>query len=407
MDIHRGLNGSRYISVARPDHSRSVFEKGRPGFLERPYHFHGSDFDRRTYVYRGRTYDHFYHTYGFHGLSLHIFAPSAYFGRGYYGWAYNPWSSSIRYRWGWTGRPWYGYYGYYFNPSPVYPSAAFWLTDYIISSDLDRAYTAHQEAGEMNGDASAGAAPLTPEVKQMIADEVRDQLALERDEAQRNAQQQDLDPASSGIGRMLGDAAVGRPHVFVVGSALDVVDNSGMECSLSDGDALALRTATPANASAAELVVLSSKGGQECRKSNHVMISLDQLQEMQNNFRETIDQGLQELQTNQGKGGLPMAPADAQATPASYAAAAPPSDANVAAEIQQQAEGADQAESDVSKAASQNGGAPPTISAGQRIAEVEAILGQPTSKANLGEKVIYNYSGLKVTFIGGRVADVE
>ena len=30
-----------------------------------------------------------------------------------------------------------------------------------------------------------------------------------------------MDPASSGIARMLSD---GRPHTFVVGSALDVVD---------------------------------------------------------------------------------------------------------------------------------------------------------------------------------------
>ena len=45
-----------------------------------------------------------------------------------------------------VGNPWFGFYGGYFQPYPVYPSAAFWLTDYIISQDLQAAYAARQEA---------------------------------------------------------------------------------------------------------------------------------------------------------------------------------------------------------------------------------------------------------------------
>jgi hypothetical protein len=46
---------------------------------------------------------------------------------------------------------------------------------------------------------------MTPEVKQTIANGVRNQLALENQEAQQNAPQQDVDPGSSGIARLLSD----------------------------------------------------------------------------------------------------------------------------------------------------------------------------------------------------------
>ena len=188
---------------------------------------------------------------------------------------------------------------------------------------------AHEDAGEADGaPPSAGGPPeLTPDVKQQIADEVRNQLALENQEAQQNTQQQDVDPASSGIARMVSD---GRPHVFVVGSALDVVDNSQTECSLSDGDVLALQTPPPADATVADVVVLSSKGGPECQKQATVSVAFSDLQEMQNHMRETIDQGLQDLQAKQGTGGIPALPPSAQSQPdpAQYAAVAPPPDPN-------------------------------------------------------------------------------
>jgi len=410
MDIHHGLNGGRTVVVSRPDHSTVVYQKGRAGYVQRPYNFHGQNYDRRTYSYHGHSYDNFYRGYHYHGVDMHIYAPSRYYGRAYYGWASNPWLSPVRYHWGWMSHPWYGYYGYYFNPYPTYPSAAFWLTDYLISSSLQAAFTAHQEAGEVDGNASMGAAPLTPEVKQMIADEVRNQLALENEEAQQNAQQQVIDPGSTGIARMMNDVARGHAHVFVVSNALDVVDASGTECTLSDGDALSINSAPPPDSPTADVVVLASKGGQECPKGDNVSVALNDLQEMQNNMRANIDQGLQELKANQGKGGLPQAPASGEAAAAGYASVAPPADPNIADELQQEAQQAEQSQSEVvSEASQQSGGADtvPTISLGQSMAEVESILGQPTNKANLGNRVIYNYNGMMVTFVAGQVTNVQ
>jgi hypothetical protein len=420
MDVHHGLNGNRAISVERADHSRVFAERGRPGFVERPYSFHGHDFARRTYFYHGREYSHFYHGYGYRGVYLNVYAPGFYYRPAFYGWAYNPWATPIGFGWGWGGNPWFGYYGYYFQPYPVYPSAAFWLTDYIISSDLQTAYAAHQDAGEVDGaPPSAGGPPeLSPDVKQQIADEVRNQLALENQEAQQDTQQKDVDPASSGIARMLSD---GRPHVFVVGSALDVVDTSQTECALSDGDVLQLQTQPPADATVANLVVLASKGGPECQKQDTVSVQLTDLQEMQNHMRENIDQGLQDLQTKQGTGGIPALPPSAQSqpAPAQYAAVAPPPDPNAGTEIQQQTQQADQAETDATQPTGAPAGATPasaapaapaapaSIELGQTPDQVQAAMGAPSRVANLGPKVIYYYSGMKVTFVNGKVSDVQ
>jgi hypothetical protein len=424
MDVHNNLGGGRRVSVQRRDGSRVSAERGRAGYVERGYHFHGHDFARRSYFYHGHEYNAYYRGWGYRGLMLNVYAPGFYFAPGFYGWAYNPWAAPIAFGWGWgVGNPWFGFYGGYFQPYPVYPSAAFWLTDYIISQDLAAAYAAHQEAQEEAGaPPPAGGAPaLTPEVKQMIADEVRNQLALENQEAQQNAANQDVDPGSSGIARLLSD---GHPHVFVAGGNLDVTDASGQECVVSDGDTLQLRDAPPADATSANLVVLSSKGNPECQISLTVQVQLTDLQEMQNHMRQTIDQGLKDLQTKQGTGGLPAAPPSAAAAPvqSQYAAVAPPPEPNVGADIQAQDQQAAAAEKDgTAEAAQDNGGAaapagaasaapaaaPASVELGQSTDQVQAALGTPTRIANLGPKVIYYYSGMKVTFKDGKVSDVQ
>ncbi len=355
MDVHHGLNGNRAIHVERPDHSHVFGERGRPGYVQRGYNYHGHDFGRRSYFYHGHEYSRFYRGYGYRGLHFDVYAPGFYYHPAFYGWAYHPWGRPIYYGWGWGGAPWFGYYGGFFAPAPFYPSAALWLTDYMVAQDLQTAYAAHQEAGEAAPvPQDSGGPALTPEVKQEIAEEVNGQIALENQEQQQNAQNQDIDPGSSGIARMLSD---GQKHVFVVGSALDVTDSNQNECALSDGDVLALTSPPPPDATAADLTVLASKGGNECGKTSTVTVQVTDLQEMQNHMRELIDQGLQELQSKQGQGGLPQAPPDAQAqpVPAQYAQVAPPADPNAGTEIQQQTQQADQAETDVNTEVAQGG----------------------------------------------------
>jgi hypothetical protein len=61
---------------------------------------------------------------------------------------------------------------------------AYRLTGSMISSDLQIAYAAHQEAGEMDVDHGSNGPPaLIPGVKQLIADEEKNQLALGNQES--------------------------------------------------------------------------------------------------------------------------------------------------------------------------------------------------------------------------------
>jgi hypothetical protein len=425
MDVHHGLNGSKRVSVERPDHSRVVAERGRPGYVERRYSYHGHEYGRREYYWHGHEYNRYYRGYYYGGVYMNVYAPGFYYAPAFYGWAYNPWYAPISYGWGWGANPWYGYYGFYFAPYPVYAAPSLWLTDYLISTELAAAYAAQQEAHtEAVEAAAAGGQPLlTPEVKAQIAEEVKAQIALENSEAQQNKQGQEPDPASSGITRMFSD---GKSHVFVAGGALDVVDSNGAECALSDGDALQLAAAPPADATDASLVVLSSKGGKECARAATVTVAVSDLQEMQNHMRETIDQGLQELQSKQGKGGLPAAPPSATAAPAptAFSQAAPPAEANGAADVNQQLAEADKAEQEAAADSPQGGmdgsttaqaaipppAAPPAtvnIAVGQTIDQVTASLGAPISIIDLGAKKIYKYKDMKITFRAGKVSDVE
>ena len=320
------------------------------------------------------------------------------------------------YAWGWAGNPWYGYYGAYFTPYPVYASASLWLTDYIIANSLMAAYQAQLDAQAQSA-ALSGAAPLSPEVKQLIADEVKNQIALENSEAKATGNAgAEPDPASSSIRRLLDD---GHPHVFVAGHDLDVVDAGGNECALSEGDAIQLAGQNAPDATVLNLAVLASKGGGECPKGDTVAVQLVDLQEMQNHMRQTIDQGMQELQKKQGQGGLPAAPAAARAAPVESAMAAsappPPPETEVATEIKQETQEADTVEKDAANEATGPGpndiAAPPaepsSVTIGQTIAEVTGALGQPARIADLGAKKIYLYKDLKVIFVNGKVTDLQ
>jgi hypothetical protein len=424
MTVHHGLNGGREVRVDRADHSRVYGERGGRGYVQHPYMYRGREFGHRTYYDHGRYYDRYYRRYGYHGVFLDVYAPAVYWGPGFYGWAYNPWAVPVAYGWGWGAAPWYGFYGAYFTPYPVYPGAAFWLTDYMIAASLQDAYAAQAAAAQGAAAQQAAAdqaAMLTPEVKAMVADEVKRQLSLENNEAGQNAQGQDIDPASSGIARMLGD---GQPHVFIAGASLDLTDTAGTECAVSQGDVIEVAAPPAQDAQATSAVVLASKGGNECRKSDNVTVALNDLQDMQNHMRESIDQGLGDLQKNQGQGGLPQAPPSAQApaTKAGFTADAPAPDTTAGAQIAEQTKAADQDEQEVASATPPAGaggalapiappaapeGPPPTLSLGQTISQVTAINGQPTRIVDLGTKKIYIYKDMKVTFTAGKVSAVQ
>jgi hypothetical protein len=428
LAVHRGPANSFRSERVRPDGSRLVgYRHG--GYVEHSFRYGGHDVYRRNYYYGGRAYSRYYNPYAYHGVYLSVYAPAYYYAPGFYGYAYAPWAAPVPYSWGWGGSPWYGYYGGYFTPYPVYASPSLWLTDYLVAQSLQAAYLQQQTNAAAQQQANAAApqqdyngngapAPLTPEVKQQIAEEVRRQIALENSERQTTTANAMPDPASSGIARILNDNS---SHVFVASAPLNLV-SAGGECAITEGDVLQVSGAPAASAAAANATVLASKG-KDCPKGSTVQVAFADLQEMQNHMRETIDQGLGELQQKQGTGGLPALPPSAATPPtqAGFATVAPPPDPTEATDVNKQIQEASQAEQDAlagalsgpsdssasSPAPAAAAASTATVSMGQSMADVERIMGKPKSIANLPTKTIYVYDGLKVVFVNGKVSDVQ
>ena len=404
MTITHSPSGVRSAEFVRPDHSVIVSRGAHYGYVQRPYMVNNVSYVQRTYVVGGVSYARIYRPYAYHGISLNLYVSSRYYAPAFYGWAYTPWSRPVVFSFGWNASPWYGYYGGYFAPYPTYAGPAYWLTDYMMAMTLQEAYQQQTDAAAAAQQANAGYGSqpgLTPDVKQAIADEVHRQLDQEKMESQ-SAQ-----PAQSGPAFLADNST----HVFVVANGLDVQSRFG-ECALTEGDVLQMSAPPPPNSAAADLAVLASKG-QDCRKGSMVSVAIPDLQDMQNHMRETLDQGLADLQSRQGQGGIPAEPVAAQRAPvvAPYAAAAPPPDPNIASEVSQQAQSAAQAESDVldqaQAAPAATGASPTSVTLGMTIEQVVGILGQPQVVGDLGSKKTYFYGNMKVIFTDGKVTDVQ
>jgi hypothetical protein len=388
--------------MARPG-GRTIFANatGRSGYLQRPLQSHGRSFIQRTYVHNGVSHAQIYRPWSHSGREYNIYTPSHYYRPSFYSWAYTPWSRPIHYSWGWNARPWYGHYGGYFTPYSTYVSPSFWLADFLIGTTLEVAYLAQN--------ATAGAPPviynsttaMTPEVKGIIADEVRRQM----DQAQADqAAAQDSGQAAAAPA-IFSDRG---PRVFLVsGSLMGYAGNQ--ECPLVDGDVLQL-AATPAmGAEWADVKVLSSRGS-SCPRGTFISVRTTDLQEMQNHMQATIDKGMAKLQADQGKDGIPALPPQALGTVNTPYASDIRPDANAQSELAGAVKEANRSELDIIREGVQapaGSGSGATISLGMSVAEVESALGRPASTVDLGSKQIFVYKDLKITFLNGRVSDVQ
>lgn len=310
----------------------------RRGYLERPYR---GNYRLRTYYWGGRPYAVVYRTRYWGGRPYYWYVPAFYYRPVYYRWVYYPWAVPVFYRWGWFSDPWYPYYGYYFTPYPAYASASLWLTDFILAENLRLAYEAQQQslvAGETV--AATGTVRLSPEVKQLIAAEVKQQLAAEQAAAAQ--------PASGGAeAANVAPSALDPAHrVFIVASNMDVTTDDGQECGLTPGDII-LRTGDKmVDGTRVGVSVQSSKRG-DCQAGANTTMEVADLQEMHNRFREQLDTGLKQLAENQGKNGLPPAPDTS--TVAATGVPTPEPDKDVSDQLQGLQNEADKAEKDVNQ----------------------------------------------------------
>ena len=379
MTVSRGMNGQRHVVANR--NGRTVVTTGRHGgYSQRAYYRSGNRvYVQRTYVYGGRTYAYAYRSYYYGGYPYYGYAPAYYWGPAYYGWAYNPWPAPVYYGWGWGGAPWYGYYGPYWAPYPVYPSAAFWLTDFFFGAALQAAYAAQAEAAAENGQnnppqfkqessdviaslwssdplvaanlassfganpyllgaaapaASNSAPAMTKEIKDAIAEEIKGQIASEKDAAANR----------DSSGNAQGPPAALDPNIryFVVSTDEDLTTSDGTECTLTGGDVLYRVGDQPDDDKMVDATVKSSKKG-ECPIGATVGVATEDLQDMYNNMRQTMSQGMKEMADKSGKNGLPTAP-DTKTTAGEVPAPTP--DSNAETDLQQTQKDADAAEAE-------------------------------------------------------------
>jgi hypothetical protein len=316
---------------------------GRAGFVERPYR---PGYVSRTYVVGGRVYVNVYRSYSWNGYAYNYYVPRYYYRPAWYGWAVQPWGPRVAYSWGWNTAPWYGYYGWYFNPYPVYPSPSYWLTDYLIAASLQSSYQAQVEASAdaapPPAPAPAEAAALSPETKQLIADEVSRQLAAQQAQAQQPAAAAASPQAAGGAPPALDP----NQRTFVVSTAMNVSVN-GADCSLAPGDILYRTGDSPGPDGKIGVNVLSSKAG-DCAANSPTTIEVAALQDMHNHFREELSAGTEELAKKQGTDGLPQGPA-ADAQPVADGTA--PADPDAQKMLAEQNQAADATENQVQQAA--------------------------------------------------------
>ena len=357
MQIQRSLRGGRTV-VSEHNGARIVTTSRGNGYVQSSYITRGGrSYYSRTYYDHGAYRVGIYRGYNYGGYRYYGYYPSYWYNPGFYGWAYQPWGPSVYWGigmggWGWGGSPWYGYYGGYFSPYPVYASPAFWLTDYVIAANLQAAYASQSAAnsdaaaydqvpanyGDGGGQA-ANSAPvtLTPEVKQAIAEEVKAQLAADQQQSS-GGQPQALAPANDEVPPALDPAR----RTFIVDNNITVISD-GQECELTAGDVITRLTDTP-DADQNVTASVSASKRTDCGAGKQITVSVEDLQEMHNHFEEQLNNGMKALAEKQGTGGLPKAPETSTRT----SDVPPPSpDTNAAKDLTDQQAAADQAETQV------------------------------------------------------------
>ena len=363
-DIRHGAHGERVIVAHLQDQSTLVSTGRQSGYLERAFDQDGRVLVQRTYVSGNKIWQRNYEGSSkmpstaavAHGTTTNgamrfrvvykQYLPRYSYPPGFYRWVNQGWASPINYKWNWTTRRWYIYFGSYFYPWTSYSDGSYWLTDYILGQTLADGYDMQPDGGgaAANNTANAGrgdsgqqaddetvgaqfSTAISSEVKQEIASEVHQQLTAESGTDASATYVQAPVPDDPDQFMQVG-------HVFVVSSPinarLDENPNPAVafgfqQCNLSPGDVIRLKSIPqnhgPNTAVVSSLVDSSAsfplQGSLEvvaslksdCPLGVQVILSSAMLQEMENNFQAQMDDGLHVLYGQQGKDGVPAVPA--------------------------------------------------------------------------------------------------
>jgi hypothetical protein len=298
-------SGVRQVeSVSKDSQGRTVHTvaRGTVVYREREIKRNGITYHERTVLDRNhQTHAVVYrdHVYGKYG-TFPVYVAPYYYQPAFYGYVDSPWGASVTF--GWSSSPWYGSYGMYFAPANVYPSPTVWMTDYVISANLQTAYAAQQpQPGDQPDQAepqSAPTAPIPPAVREEYHKEVQTEVENVKAEAEGH-------PAPETVPGAL------NPLFPVIQSYSDVqVENvAGGQCAITGGDFVRHDDNVLAADRTILVTVVSVAKSTEshCAKDDKVRLSVDTLQDWFNSFMEDTQKGFQAMVQQQGKNGFPPA----------------------------------------------------------------------------------------------------
>jgi hypothetical protein len=353
---HRTPGGGRVVSTERQvpgGTMRTVSYGPGHGYVEQPIAGRAG-FVRRSYVNGGSQYAVVYRNYQYNGVDFYRPVPAYVYSPAYYAWSVQPWGPQVAYGWGWNAQPWFNVYGGVFTPYPVYGSLDLWMTDYIISSNLQRDYDAGQADNSQNNDGAAAAdpnsspadgdatasapPPITADLKAAIAKQVKLEMQEQKQTASAGATAIVPDPGADAEDTP--DALRPGHTIFRVVASLSVKAN-GQDCNL-DRDDYIVRTGE-LNVDGTVNVQVRASRKVDCQQGATTQIALNDLMAMESDQEERIMDGYQVASKNGHKNGLPAGPASgATQVPAGQTVA----DKGVADTLRQQQSDADKDERD-------------------------------------------------------------
>ncbi len=336
MFVARAARGDRATLSLRNGGVMVVTFGHDRGFVQRPMPGRQGYF-QRTSVVNGQPAARVYRIGSYRGVIYFRPVPAVRYQPQFYQWAGSSWSSPVGYAWSGPQAQAAEAYSNYFTPSSSYSSPSAWLTDYVLSSSLQVAYQNHQEypptpGGAAPEQASTQPAPVSPEVKEAITQEVQAEVTQEQAEASQGG-------AAAANGQAPPPVLDPNQRTVLVSQSLDVPAGTAT-CALTAGDVVNRSGDNLLPGNKVAVNVVSSKAG-DCPANTSTQIDLAVLQEMHNQFQEQIDAGLSTLASSEGSGGLPAGPV-ANGVPTPDGAAQP--DRDVVATLAQQQSEADNAE---------------------------------------------------------------
>jgi hypothetical protein len=181
---------------------------------------------------------------------------------------------------------------------------------------------------------TSGGTPMSKEVKDAIAEEIKGQIAAEKTAAANK----------DSAGNDSGPPAALDPNIryFVVANEEDLTDADGNECTLTGGDVLYRTGDKPDDDHMVDAQVKASRKD-ECAVGVTVGVSTDDLMDMYNGMRQSMSDGMKEMAAKNGKNGLPKAP---DTTTTGGEVPAPTPDSNVQDDLKQAQSDGDAAEAD-------------------------------------------------------------